>query len=112
MRDLPIKSSDEDTNPERDEVITENLDGNGTANDFLNIGPNQGQLRHEPEQKRGPVRVLLAANLGQVAPGGDAEAEREELDEKPHGGGPHEEPEERVPGDCSGLDVAFQIPRI
>jgi len=92
--------------------VAEDLDGNGAPDDLLDVGADEGDLGHEPERAARPVRVLVAAELGEVPPRGHPEARGEQLHEQPHGRGPEEEPEQGAAGRGAGLEVALDVPGV
>ena len=91
-RSLPIERGDDDATPERHGAPREDLDGNRAANHLLYVGADERELRHGPERARGPGRVLLAAELGEVLPRGHAEPRGEQLHQRAHDRRPHEQP--------------------
>src|SRR5881397_3028987 len=60
------------------------------------VGRHRDHLGLEPQRDRGPAREPVAADLGQVATGGDAELRRERLDEHGHQVRGDDHPEQRV----------------
>ena len=111
IRNSPIQGGDDDAGPERQVPPAEDLDGDGASDDLLDVGPDHGDLGHEPERAARPVGVLVPAELGEVPARGDPEARGEELHEEAHGGGPHEQPQQRVPGDGARLEVPLEVAR-
>ena len=73
------------------------------------VGCHRDQLRLHPEAPRGPAGELLAADLGQVAAGGDPELRRERLDQHRHQVRGEDHPAERVAELRAAGDVGREV---
>ena len=109
---IPIKRGNDNARPKRQNSIAKNLNSNSAPDNFLNISPNQSQLRHDPQHHPRPFRILISAQLRQVPPCRHSEPRRQQLHQKPHRRGPQEQPQQRVPGDGAGLQIPLQVPGI
>ena len=89
-----VGAGDEDAVDERD--AEEELQRDGGADDFGEVAGGDGDFGEDPEGDGGAARVGLAAGLGEVALGGDAEFEREALEEDRHQVGEHDDEEQGV----------------
>ena len=54
------------TSPEWDDIVGQQSNGNGTANHFLNVSTDDGNLHAEPHEVSWQLWVLLPAMLRQI----------------------------------------------
>ena len=79
----------------------QDVEGNGAADDLLDVTADDRQLRHQPQQHGGLASVVLPAHLRQVFPGHHAETRRQHLQDEADDSAPQKNPEQlvaRVPG--------------
>jgi len=112
VSNLPIERGDDDASPERHSAPRQDLDGNRAANHLLYVGADERELGHGPERARGPGRVLLAAELGEVLPRGHPEPRGEQLNQRAHDRRPQEQPQQLVPRGGARLQVPLQVSRV
>ena len=76
------------------------------------VGRHGDRLGLEPEAERDAAREFLAADLGQVASGGDPELRREHLDQHRHQVRGDDHPEQRVAELRATGDVGREVARV
>ncbi len=87
-----IGAGDDDGPEEGD--MEEEVEGDGAAEDFGEIAGADGDFTEEPVGPACPAGVPVAAALGEVPAGDDAEARGDDLHEDGHDGGECDDPEE------------------
>mmetsp|Transcript_36092 Transcript_36092/g.107880 ORF Transcript_36092/g.107880 Transcript_36092/m.107880 type:complete len:269 (+) Transcript_36092:1003-1809(+) len=88
------------------------LQGNGSANNLLDVGAYDCDLCHYPDGPRGRFRVVHPTSLCQVLARDRAQARSEDLEHQAREGAQEEDPDERVPGIGPILQVALKITRV
>ena len=74
----------------------EQIQGDGRPDHFGEIARRDGQFADDPKAEGDRLAVVVAAGLGEVAAGGDAQFERKALEQDRHEIGNHDDREQRV----------------
>ncbi len=80
--DEDVECGDEHAGEKRQ--AEEKLQGDGRAQDFGQVAGGDGNFTDDPQEDAGASGIVIAAGLGQVAPGSDAELCGEGLQEHRH----------------------------
>src|SRR5258706_11830605 len=102
-----IQAGDDHRPEERD--VEHEIERDGAAEDFSEITSADGELAEDPVGPARPARVEIAAALGEIFAGDDAEARGEDLEEDGHGAGEGDDPEEAVFEACAGLEIGAPV---
>ncbi len=105
-----VEGGEHDAEHERD--AEEQVDADGGAEHLGEVGGDDGELGHDPEQECGRARVLLAAQLGEVRSRDYAHARGEDLQQKCDRVGQHQHPEQLVAEARPALDVGGPVARV
>ena len=76
--------------------MEQEIQGDGRADDLGEIARRNRELTEQPQHNRRRARVVIAACLGEVAAAGDAEPERERLQQDRHQVRQHDHAQQRV----------------
>lgn len=75
-----VNSGDQCAGPQWDFAIGQKVNGNGRANNLLNVARNDSNLHHQPERVLCPRPVYRASHLRHVAAADNANPRRQDLD--------------------------------
>src|ERR1700733_3292691 len=102
-----VKAGDDDR-PEQWNV-EEEVEGNGTAEDLGEIAGADGDFAHQPVGPARPRRVPVAAALGKVFAGDDAEARGNHLHKDGHQAGEADDPQQTVLELSAALEIGAPV---
>jgi hypothetical protein len=88
------------------------MEAEGRAEELGEVGRHRDRLGLDPQPDRRASREPLAADLGQVAAGGDPELRRERLDQHRHQVRGEDHPAERVAELRAARDVRREVARV
>ena len=58
-----VDDGDEGAAPQRDLLVTKQVDGDGGADHLLDVRPDDGRLDHQPQHDAGILGIVLEAHL-------------------------------------------------
>ncbi len=90
----------------------EDLQRDGAADHLGDVGRHHDELGLRPQQPDDPGRVPVTAELGEIAPGRQAELGGQALHEDGHHVGRDDDPHQGVPGDPAGGEVRREVARV
>jgi len=102
-----IKAGDEHAHDQGN--AEEQLQRNGRADDLGQVAGGNGNLGKEPQRIGDRLAVLLAAGLREIAAGGDAEFEREALEQNRQQVRDHDDEEQRVAVAGAGGEIGRPV---
>src|SRR3984957_10299281 len=108
--DQDIESSDSHAREQRQ--TEEQLESDGGAKHFRKVASGDGDFADDPKRDGSTTRVMLAASLSQVAPGGDAQLGRKRLQKHRHEVADENDAEKRIAKFRSSADVRSPVARI
>ena len=92
--------------------VEEQVETECGADELGDVGRHRHQLRLHPQSPGDRARVVVAAELGQVAVGDDAELRRQVLDQHRHHVREQHHPQEQVAELGAALDVGGEVARV
>ncbi len=101
-----------DRDAEREGDAEEEIERDRGPDHLGEVAGGDGQLAEDPERERDGLRVVVAARLGEVAAGDDAELGGEPLEEHRHQVGDENDAEQRVPERGAAGQVRRPVARV
>ena len=107
------KGHDGRDEPGREERhVEEEVQRDRRADELGQVGRHGDELGLHPQAPRDRTREVVTAQLGQVAPGGDADLRREVLDQHRHEVGAEQHPQQQVAVLGAASDVGGEVARV
>ena len=104
-----VAGGDDHGPEEGDVVVGEQVDGDGAAEDFGQVAGADRQFAKQPVGPAGPVGIPVAAALGEILAGDDAEPGGDDLEEDGHQAGEGDDPEQVVFELSAALEVGAPV---